>query len=117
MSEPVPTVCGASSAPEDLLALNVPSIYWSCHRVADRTFPLDCKLKMDGNEITSERVVIFSHDGEDNQPGVAYTAYLWGRMVEKGHIAGPGEAEGVLRNVDSYAAFKGGLSTKKHAKV
>lgn len=59
MSEPVPTVCGASSAPEYLLALNVPSIYWSCHRVADRTFPLYCKLKMDGNEIASERVVIF----------------------------------------------------------
>ncbi|KAL3216342.1 hypothetical protein MRX96_033142 [Rhipicephalus microplus] len=116
MSEPVPTVCGASSAPKYLLALNVPSIYWSCHRVAHRTFPLYCKLKMDGNEIASERVVIFSHDGEDNQPGVAYTAYLWVRMAEKGHVAGPEEAEDVLRNVDSYAACKGALSTKSMQK-
>ncbi|KAL3175720.1 hypothetical protein MRX96_000911 [Rhipicephalus microplus] len=71
---------------------------------------------MDGNEIASERVAIFSHDGEDNQPGIAYTAYLWGRMVEKGHVAGPGEAEDVLRNVDSYAACKGALSTKSMQK-
>ncbi|KAL3227094.1 hypothetical protein MRX96_048855 [Rhipicephalus microplus] len=61
---------------------------------------------MDGNEIASERVVIFSQGGEDNQPGVAYNAYLWGRLVKKGHVAGPGEVEDVLRNVDSYAACK-----------
>ncbi|KAH8036013.1 hypothetical protein HPB51_016317 [Rhipicephalus microplus] len=37
-------------------------------------------------------------------------------MAEKGHVAGPEEAEDVLRNVDSCAACKGALSTKSMQK-
>lgn len=71
-----------SEMPEEdnFMKLDVPSLYWSCHRILDHRGAIYCKMRMGENcSVESERVVVFSQDGD---PGVAYSAHICGHLVD-----------------------------------
>ncbi|KAH6933273.1 hypothetical protein HPB50_013927 [Hyalomma asiaticum] len=68
-------------------------------------------------ELTSERLVIFSPDVETGTLGAPYTAYLCGRVVDQGHVTCRAEAENILRSVDAYSICKGALPTSSMSRV
>lgn len=97
--QPGPLSASETSAPDGFAKLNVPSEYWSCHRIPDYS-GVYCKLKMgEDQNVELERVVMLSRD---DGPGVAYSAHLCGHLVETGRIASCEEGDLLLQSVDSY---------------
>ncbi|XP_049515749.1 uncharacterized protein LOC125941917 [Dermacentor silvarum] len=98
-----------TSVQDDFAKLDVPSVYWSCHRMPDHNGTVYCKLKIGENQnVESERVVVLS---QDDGPGVAYSAHLCGHLVEAGRIASCEEGNLLLQKLDSYRLCRGALQT------